>query len=45
MDHRALLTLNEVAGTGRTVRLSGAMEIVRRLWDLLDLASPALELC
>jgi hypothetical protein len=45
IDHSALLTLNEVARTRRTVQVHGAKPIVRRLWDLLDVPEPALEFC
>jgi len=45
IHHGALGALNDLAGNDRTVRLSGANEIVQRVWKLLDLASPALEIC
>jgi hypothetical protein len=45
VDHRALLVLNEVGNEGHTVRVRGAKPIVRLVWDLLDVAQPALEFC
>jgi anti-anti-sigma regulatory factor len=45
IDHAALLTLNRVAAAGDTLRIRGAKPIVRRLWDLLDVRTPALEFC
>jgi anti-anti-sigma factor len=44
IDHRGLLTLEEVARSGVTVRLRRASGMVHRLWQLLDVPSPALEL-
>jgi anti-anti-sigma regulatory factor len=43
IDHRALLTLDEVARAGVRVRLRGAKSVVRRLWGLLEVPQPALE--
>jgi hypothetical protein len=43
IHHGVLWTLNDLAGNDRTVRLSGANDIVQRVWKLLDLASPGLE--
>lgn len=45
IDHRTLLTLDEVARSGASVRLRGARAIVHRVWNLLDLKTPALEFC
>lgn len=38
VDHRALLTLNDAARTGETIRVRGARTVVRRLWDVLEVA-------
>lgn len=43
IDHRSLLTLNDVATGGSPVRLRAATRTVRRVWDLLDVAQPRLE--
>jgi MEDS: MEthanogen/methylotroph, DcmR Sensory domain len=43
IDHKTLLTLDEVARSGASVRLRGARSIVHRVWSLLDLTTPALE--
>jgi hypothetical protein len=43
IDHKALLALDEVARSGIMVRVRGARTIVHRVWDLLDLTTPALE--
>lgn len=43
--HGALWALNDLAGNGRRVRLSGAKDIVRRVWQVLDPPAPALEFC
>ena len=45
IDHKTLLTLDEVARSGATIRLRGARSIVHRVWKLLDLPTPALEFC
>jgi hypothetical protein len=45
IDHRALLTLEELARSAPPVRVKRASSIVHRLWRLLDLPAPALELC
>lgn len=45
IDHRALLTLEQLARSGLSVRVRGASGVVRRLWQLLDVPSPALEFC
>jgi hypothetical protein len=45
IHHGALCALNDLAASDRTVRLSGASNMVRRVWKLLDLASPALDFC
>lgn len=44
IDHRALLTLEQVARAGRPVRLRGASAVVHKLWALLGVAEPALQL-
>jgi hypothetical protein len=44
VHHRALLSLNELATEGRTVRLK-TQSIVRNMWSLLDMPSAALEFC
>lgn len=44
IHHGVLLALNDLAGKDGTVRPSGANGLVR-VWQLLDLASPALEFC
>jgi hypothetical protein len=43
IDHNALLALDQVARSGADVRLRGARRIVHRVWDLLDVSTPALE--
>lgn len=45
MHHGALVALNDLASDGRTVRLTGATNIVQRVWKLLDLAPSGLEFC
>jgi len=45
IDHRALLRLNEYARDCAPMRLRGAPSLMRRIWDLLDVATPALEFC
>jgi ABC-type transporter Mla MlaB component len=45
VDHRGLLVLEEVARSTRPVRVRRASGIVARLWQLLDVPSPALEIC
>jgi hypothetical protein len=45
IDHTTLRTLNQVAEAGAAVRLRGANSVVRRVWELLDLPTPALEFC
>jgi hypothetical protein len=45
IDHRALLVLNDVASDGQMLRLRGARAIARRVWDILDVPTPALEFC
>lgn len=45
IHHGALWALNDLAREDRKVRLSGAAESVQRVWKLLDLPSPGLELC
>jgi anti-anti-sigma regulatory factor len=45
MDHRALLTLNEVARERHGLCVRGAKPFVREVWRLLDLARPELEFC
>jgi N-acyl-D-aspartate/D-glutamate deacylase len=44
IDHNTLLMLDEIARSGAAVRLRGARDIVRRIWALLDVPTPALEL-
>lgn len=45
MDHRALLTLNQVARQHNGFRVRNAKPLVQRVWQLLDLSNPALEFC
>lgn len=45
VHHGALRAFNDLAGNDRAVRLSGVSDVVRRVWKLLDVASPALEFC
>jgi anti-anti-sigma regulatory factor len=45
VDHQGLLALNQAAHQGNRLRVRGAKPIVRHLWSLLDVASPALEFC
>jgi anti-anti-sigma regulatory factor len=45
VDHRALLALQEVASHVGPIQLRGASPIVRKVWELLDVDSPALEFC
>lgn len=45
IDHRSLLTLNQVANEGRVIRISGASPFIRRIWKLLDVATPRLGFC
>lgn len=45
VDHHALVALEHVARRCGPLRLVGASAVVRRIWALLDLPSPSLELC
>ena len=45
IDHRALLTLEQVARAGRPIRLRAASAVVHKLWALLGIAQPALQFC
>lgn len=45
IDHRALLTLNQLALEGHGLRVRAAKPLVRHIWQLLDLQAPALEFC
>lgn len=45
MDHRSLLTLNQVARTYHHCRVRAAKPFIHRVWRLLDVADPALEFC
>jgi ABC-type transporter Mla MlaB component len=44
IDHRALLSLEAIARSGTKVQLRGASDFVHRLWELLDVPKPALEI-
>lgn len=45
IHHSALWALNDLAAQQHRISLYGATDIVRRVWSLLDLASPALDFC